>query len=223
MKKYIVTIDPIARAKYLIAAVDVFSFELLRQTAEDTFEFDILCGGGRPCLRWPRGLRHILYSSPYRTPNTFYIQTSNHPAHGVGEDRPESTRARGAHSEHEFWPVSFSIFFFMEKSPSGKSFADLSSALVKANKLKELSDARDETGLNGLTRIAVLPAPRYYYNPFRPNQGRPFAEYRASVYANNYYPVYNISLMIYCGVKSVQPVDMVPVPQYPNPGIQPRS
>ena len=26
--------------------VDVFSFELLRQTAEDTFEFDILCGGG---------------------------------------------------------------------------------------------------------------------------------------------------------------------------------
>lgn len=80
-----------------------------------------------------------------------------------------------------------------------------------------------KTGLNGLTRIAVLPAPRYYYNPFRPNQGRPFAEYRASVYANNYYPVYNISLMIYCGVKSVQPVDMVPVPQYPNPGIQPRS
>jgi len=26
--------------------VDVFSFELLHQTAEDTFEFDILCGGG---------------------------------------------------------------------------------------------------------------------------------------------------------------------------------
>ena len=80
------------------------------------------------------------------------------------------------------------------------------------------------TCYNGLTRTLILPAPRYVYNPYRPSSYRPFAEYRASVFANGYYPLTNIQLMVYAGIKSVQPVDLIPLPQYsPNPGIQPRS
>ncbi|MGN0693192.1 MAG: hypothetical protein ACI4K7_12650 [Oscillospiraceae bacterium] len=80
------------------------------------------------------------------------------------------------------------------------------------------------TNSSGLTRTIFLPAPRYVYNPYRPSNSRPFAEYTASVYANGYYPLTNISLMIEAGVKSLQPVDLIPYPESGTlPGIQPRA
>lgn len=80
------------------------------------------------------------------------------------------------------------------------------------------------TNPSGLTRTIFLPAPRYVYNPYRPSNSRPFAEYSASVYANGYYPLTNISLMIEAGVKSLQPVDLIPYPESGTlPGIQPRA
>lgn len=80
------------------------------------------------------------------------------------------------------------------------------------------------TNASGLTRTVFLPAPRYVYNPYRPSNSRPFAEYTASVYANGYYPLTNISLMIEAGVKSLQPVDLIPYPESGTlPGIQPRA
>ncbi|MGN0695864.1 MAG: hypothetical protein ACI4J5_03745 [Oscillospiraceae bacterium] len=79
------------------------------------------------------------------------------------------------------------------------------------------------TNSSGLTRTIFLPAPKYVYNPYRPNS-RPFAEYTASVYADGYYPLTNISLMIEAGVKSLQPVDLIPYPESGTlPGIQPRA
>ncbi len=83
-----------------------------------------------------------------------------------------------------------------------------------------------KTNASGVTKTIVLPAPRYYpiASPYVNNINRPFAEYRASVYANNYYAVTDISVLVEAGVKSVQPVDLVPLPDRPTaPGIQPRS
>ncbi|MGN1415232.1 MAG: hypothetical protein ACI4XF_00170 [Oscillospiraceae bacterium] len=80
------------------------------------------------------------------------------------------------------------------------------------------------TNASGLTRTVFLPAPKYVYNPYRPGNSRPFAEYTASVYANGYYPLTNINIMIEAGVKSLQPVDLIPYPESGTlPGIQPRS
>lgn len=83
-----------------------------------------------------------------------------------------------------------------------------------------------KTDASGLTKTICLPAPKGYPTPhlYVSNSSRPFAEYTASVYANNYYPVTDISLLLEAGVKSVQPVDMVPLPdRRPLPGIMPRS
>lgn len=80
------------------------------------------------------------------------------------------------------------------------------------------------TGYSGLTKSIYLPAPRYTCGIGWSCTSRPFAEYKASVFANGYYPVTNISVMVEAGIKSVQPVDMVPLPSMGNrPGIQPRS
>lgn len=80
------------------------------------------------------------------------------------------------------------------------------------------------TNSSGLTRTVFLPAPKYVYNPYRPSTSRPFAEYSASVYANGYYPLTNINIMIEAGVKSLQPVDLIPYPESGTlPGIQPRA
>ena len=80
------------------------------------------------------------------------------------------------------------------------------------------------TNSSGLTRTVFLPAPKYVYDPYRPGNSRPFAEYSASVYANGYYPLTNINIMIEAGVKSLQPVDLIPYPESGTlPGIQPRA
>ncbi len=80
------------------------------------------------------------------------------------------------------------------------------------------------TDYSGLTKSIYLPAPRYTCGIGWSCTSRPFAEYKASVFANGYYPVTDISVMIEAGVKSIQPVDMVPLPSMgTRPGIQPRS
>lgn len=80
------------------------------------------------------------------------------------------------------------------------------------------------TDASGLTKTIFLPAPKYVYNPYRPSTNRPFAEYTASVYANGYYPLTNINIMVEAGVKSLQPVDLIPYPESGTlPGIQPRA
>lgn len=80
------------------------------------------------------------------------------------------------------------------------------------------------TDASGLTRTIFLPAPKYVYNPYRPSTSRPFAEYTASVYANGYYPLTNINIMVEAGVKSLQPVDLIPYPETGTlPGIEPRT
>jgi hypothetical protein len=79
------------------------------------------------------------------------------------------------------------------------------------------------TDYSGLTKTVVLPAPKYSCNNCTGNS-RPFAEYRAAVYANGYYPMNNISVMIEAGIKSIQPIELIPLPERtPNPGIQPRT
>lgn len=80
------------------------------------------------------------------------------------------------------------------------------------------------TNYSGLTKSIFLPAPKYTCNSSSGCVTKPFAEYRASVYANGYYPVTNILVMVEAGVKSLQPVDMIPLPNTGTlPGIQPRG
>lgn len=80
------------------------------------------------------------------------------------------------------------------------------------------------TNYSGLTKSIFLPAPKYSCSSTSGCVTKPFAQYRASVYANGYYPVTNIPVTIEAGVKSLQPVDMIPLPNTGTlPGIQPRG
>lgn len=79
------------------------------------------------------------------------------------------------------------------------------------------------TNRNGLTPTIALPAPALMH----PTAGasRPFSEYTVTVRARGYYTVRNITVAVFAGSKTVQPISMIPLaygigPVYPP---QPRS
>lgn len=84
----------------------------------------------------------------------------------------------------------------------------------------------DETGenvirfmksdINGISPEISLTAPprSISESPEESSEKKPFSEYRVRVSADGYYPVLNERVVIFSGVKSIQPVNMIPVAEF---------
>lgn len=79
------------------------------------------------------------------------------------------------------------------------------------------------TNRSGLTPTIALPAPSSSLS-LNPNSGtRPFSEYTVTVRAAGYYSLTDINLPVFAGVKTVQPIDLIPLPSFGTTPIQPRT
>ena len=65
---------------------------------------------------------------------------------------------------------------------------------------------------SGRTVSVVLPAPPAE-DSTSPGNMHPFAEYNVRTDKEGYYPVSNLSLSLFGGVNSLQPVEMIPIPE----------
>ena len=80
------------------------------------------------------------------------------------------------------------------------------------------------TDRSGRTPTIALPAPSASLSQNPMNTARPFSEYSVTVRAKGYYTLSDINIPIFAGVKTVQPIDLIPLPEYPEQTpIQPRS
>lgn len=80
------------------------------------------------------------------------------------------------------------------------------------------------TDRSGRTPTIALPAPSASLSQNPMNTARPFSEYNVTVRAKGYYTLSDINIPIFAGVKTVQPIDLIPLPEYPEQTpIQPRS
>ena len=68
------------------------------------------------------------------------------------------------------------------------------------------------TDESGKTVSVVLPAPPAEEST-SPGHDHPFAEYNVRTDKEGYYPVSNLSLSLFGGVNSLQPVEMIPIPE----------
>ncbi len=74
------------------------------------------------------------------------------------------------------------------------------------------------TNMNGDTETIELPAPDIAYSESPDPDAKPFAEYRISVAARGFYTVPEITVPIFAGVKSIQPITMIPLAKYQAEG-----
>lgn len=72
------------------------------------------------------------------------------------------------------------------------------------------------TNRGGKTPTIALPAPGQRYSQYPGSSVRPYSEYEVVVRANGYYTIRDISIPIFAGIKTVQPIDLIPLPQNPN-------
>ena len=80
------------------------------------------------------------------------------------------------------------------------------------------------TNRSGKTATIALPAPSELISQDPSSTARPFSEYTVTVRARGYYTISDINLPIFAGVKTVQPIDLIPLPEnQPQTPIQPRS
>lgn len=80
------------------------------------------------------------------------------------------------------------------------------------------------TDRSGLTPNIALPAPSAALSQTPRNTARPFSEYSVTVIARGYYTLKDIKIPIFAGIKTVQPIDLIPLPEYSEQKpIQPRS
>ncbi|MGN1100773.1 MAG: hypothetical protein ACI4RG_01180, partial [Huintestinicola sp.] len=80
------------------------------------------------------------------------------------------------------------------------------------------------TDRSGRTPTIALPAPSASLSQDPMSTARPFSEYSVTVRAKGYYTLSDINIPIFAGVKTVQPIDLIPLPEYPGQTpIQPRS
>ncbi|MBQ7782676.1 MAG: hypothetical protein IJ368_01775 [Oscillospiraceae bacterium] len=78
------------------------------------------------------------------------------------------------------------------------------------------------TNRSGRTPTIALPAPSASLSQTPGSTARPFSEYSVTVRARGFYTLKDINLPIFAGVKTVQPIDLIPLPEYTTP-IQPRN
>ena len=80
------------------------------------------------------------------------------------------------------------------------------------------------TDRSGRTPTIALPAPSASLSQDPMSTARPFSEYSVTVRAKGFYTLSDINIPIFAGVKTVQPIDLIPLPEYPGQTpIQPRS
>lgn len=79
------------------------------------------------------------------------------------------------------------------------------------------------TNRSGLTPTIALPAPSSSFSLNPNNTTRPFSEYIVTVRASGYYSLTDINLPVFAGVKTVQPIDLIPLPSSGGIPIQPRT
>lgn len=80
------------------------------------------------------------------------------------------------------------------------------------------------TDRSGRTPTIALPAPSASLSQDPMSTTRPFSEYTVTVRARGYYTLSDINIPIFAGVKTVQPIDLIPLPEYSGDSvIQPRS
>ena len=77
------------------------------------------------------------------------------------------------------------------------------------------------TDASGITETAELPAPDIVYSETPEPDGKPFAEYILSVFADGFYAVPEIILPVFTTVKSIQPISLVPLAKFDSPDSQP--
>ena len=77
---------------------------------------------------------------------------------------------------------------------------------------------------SGRTPTIALPAPSASLSQNPMSTTRPFSEYTVTVRARGYYTLSDINIPIFAGVKTVQPIDLIPLPEYSGDSdTQPRS
>ncbi|MCI7767982.1 MAG: hypothetical protein MSJ26_08415 [Oscillospiraceae bacterium] len=80
------------------------------------------------------------------------------------------------------------------------------------------------TDRSGRTPTIALPAPSPELSQNPMNTARPFSEYNVTVRARGFYTMKDIKIPIFAGIKTVQPIDLIPLPEYSGETpIQPRS
>jgi hypothetical protein len=67
------------------------------------------------------------------------------------------------------------------------------------------------TDESGYTETIPLPVPVYDLDHYPAPTDKPFRDYRMSVYKEGYYIVPDVKIPIFAGVKSLQPIQMVPL------------
>jgi hypothetical protein len=89
------------------------------------------------------------------------------------------------------------------------------------------------TDASGYTETVPLSVPVYDLNEYPDPMKKPYRDYRISAYANGYYIVEDVKVPIFAGVKSLQPIQMVPLrenesranilPPNPNSAVNPNN
>jgi hypothetical protein len=67
------------------------------------------------------------------------------------------------------------------------------------------------TDESGYTETIPLPVPVYDLDKFPAPTDKPYRDYRLSAYKEGYYIVPDVKIPIFAGVKSLQPIQMVPL------------
>ena len=73
-----------------------------------------------------------------------------------------------------------------------------------------------KTDINGISPEISLTAPprSISESPEESMKEKPFSEYRVRVSADGYYPVLNERVVIFSGIKSIQPVNLIPITEF---------
>ena len=80
---------------------------------------------------------------------------------------------------------------------------------------------RVQSGASGLTDAIILPAPSPLLSQSPQNASRPYALYNLSVTRDGFYPFTAEKVPIFAGVRSIQPVNMIPLSPYESDSMRP--
>lgn len=76
---------------------------------------------------------------------------------------------------------------------------------------------------SGMAKAVPLPAPDKKYSESPDEVRKPFAEYQVGVYAPGFYTVPEITVPVFSTIKSIQPVQMIPLAELDDPSDSPDS
>jgi hypothetical protein len=123
-----------------------------------------------------------------QVPDTGYIEIPKQ-SEGIGYLRTQ------VYASNRAIPIEGALVLITEVKPGGRT--DLVRMLV--------------TDESGYTDTVPLSVPVYDLDNFPDPNKKPFRDYRLSVYKEGYYIVPEVKIPIFAGVKSLQPIQMVPL------------